>query len=405
MYRLLVLMMLGWTSLAQAGDWPQFLGPNRDGTAEESFAIQPWDKAGPKRLWQRQVGAGFAGPVIQSGRLILFHRVGDQELVECLQADDGKTLWKQSYPTQFEDDFGKGNGPRSTPCISNGKVVTFGADGWLHAWELESGKKLWGRNVLKDYSVPPSYFGVGTSPLIFEDRVLVNVGGKDAGIVAFALDSGKELWKATSDGASYSSPILAKAGQTTHAVFFTRQGVVLLDPKTGAVRFQKRWRARYDASVNAATPLLVGDRLFISASYETGALLLRLKPDGAEEVWTSEDLMSNHYNTCIVHEGLLFGFHGRQEAGASLRCVDLKSQKVLWDRPRFGCGSMARVGSQILILTEAGEMILVDASGNEYRERARAQVLPAGPVRAQIAVANGMLLARDRDHLAAFKLK
>jgi outer membrane protein assembly factor BamB len=391
-------------SILRADDWPQFLGSHRDGISAE-IGIKAWGASGPKEIWSREVGPGYAGPVIAGERLILFHRVGDEEVVECLRADSGKPIWKAGYPTAFADDFGKGNGPRATPTIAGDKVVTFGADGWLHAFELTSGKKLWGRDLLTEYRVPSNFFGVGSSPLVVGERVLVNVGGKGAGIVAFALDSGKELWKATSDGASYASPVLATVDGVTDAVFFTRQGVALVDPASGKVRFQMPWRARYEASVNAATPLILGDTAFFSTSYETGALLLKLRKEGAEKLWDTDELMTNHYNTCIHKDGYLYGFHGRQESGPSFRCVDLKTQKVQWDRPRFGCGSMILAGDKLILLTERGELLLVEATPQAYRELARAQILSATPCRAQIALANGKLYARDQKKLCCFEVK
>jgi outer membrane protein assembly factor BamB len=391
-------------AVIRADDWPQFLGPHRDGVSPET-GVKPWGQSGPKVVWSRDVGPGYAGPVISGDKLMLFHRVGDEEVVECLSAADVKLHWKYGYPTAFSDDYGKGNGPRATPTIASGKVVTFGADGWLHAFDLPSGKKLWGRNVIKDYNVPDSFFGVGSSPLVVGDRVLVNVGGKSAGIVAFALDSGKELWKATSDGASYASPALASIGGATHAVFFTRNGVVIVDAQTGEVRFQMRWRARIEASVNAATPLILGDSAFFSTSYDTGALMLKLRKDGADKLWDSDELMTNHYNTAIPRDGHLYGFHGRQEAGASFRCVDLKTKKVDWERPRFGCASMILADDKLILLTEQGELALVEATPAAYRELARAQVFTAGPCRAQIALANGRLYARDQKKLTCFELK
>ena len=207
------------------------------------------------------------------------------------------------------------------------------------------------------------------------------------------------------DGASYSSPVLASIGGMTHAVFFTRDGVVVLDPHTGDVRFQMRWRARIEASVNAATPLIVGDSAFFSTSYDTGALLLKLRKDGADKLWDSDELMTNHYNTSIAKDGHLYGFHGRQEAGASFRCVDLKTKKVIWERPRFGCASMILADDKLILLTEQGELLLVEATPAAYRELARGQAFTAGPCRAQIALANGRLYARDQKKLACFDVK
>jgi outer membrane protein assembly factor BamB len=388
-----------------AADWPQFLGPNRDGASSETGLLRTWPKGGPPVVWRKPVGEGFSGPVIAGDRLILFHRVGDQERVECLEAGSGKVVWKYDYATNYVDQLGKGNGPRSTPVITGQRVITLGAEGTLHCLDLKQGAKIWSRSLNEEYGVRQSYFGVGTSPLVEEKMVLVNVGGRDAGIVAFALDRGKETWKATSDGASYASPIAATIDGKRLAVFFTREGVDALNPTSGAVSFRKRWRARYDASVNAASPLLIGDRVFISASYETGALLLRLRKDGADVVWQNDDVMSNHYNTCAYHKGYLYGFDGRQEARPSFRCVELAGPKVAWNRPEFGCGSMILAEGNLIVLTENGELLLVEATPEAYREKARARVFDAPPCRAQIALANGRLYGRDQKELVCFSLK
>jgi outer membrane protein assembly factor BamB len=211
-----------------AADWPQFLGPSRDGISPGSASVKTWSSKGPPVLWQRQVGEGYSGPVVSGNRLILFHRLGDSETVDCLNATTGKDLWKLEYPTHYQDQLGKGNGPRATPVISAKHVITLGAGGRLCCLDLEGGTKRWSRSINEEYHVPQNYFGVGSSPLIVttEGRglVLVNVGGRDAGIVAFALEDGKEIWKATSDGASYASPILAKVAGTPRAVFFYERG-------------------------------------------------------------------------------------------------------------------------------------------------------------------------------------
>ena len=181
---------------------------------------------------------------------------------------------------------------------------------------------------------------------------------------------------------------------------------MVLDPKTGAVAFQKRWRARYDASVNAATPLLLkGNLAFFSTSYETGAILIKLKKDGADVVWTDEDAMSNHYSTCVVHDGMLYGCDGRQESGARLRCIDPTGPKVMWTKERFGCATMVLAEKNLILLTEQGDLVLAEANPREYTERSRAKVLDDTPVRAQPALANGVLYARDSGNLVALDLR
>jgi outer membrane protein assembly factor BamB len=199
-YSLLLLACFPVTT-SFAADWPQFLGPERNSTSTETGLLQSWAEKGPPILWQREVGEGYSAPVLAGERLILFHRVGNEEIVECLNAADGKEKWKHGEATNYSDPLGKGDGPRSTPSIAGDRVYTLSPGGRLLCLNLNDGKKVWQRELLKDYNVPASYFGVGTSPILEAGRLLVNVGGRGAGIVAFDKDSGKEAWKATEDGA------------------------------------------------------------------------------------------------------------------------------------------------------------------------------------------------------------
>jgi outer membrane protein assembly factor BamB len=391
--------------LAAGADWPQFLGPTRNGASPETGLLKTWPQKGPPVVWQRDIGEGYSGPVIAGGRLVLFHRVGDEEVVECLDAAAGKAHWKAATPTSYVDSFGKGNGPRATPLIRGGKVYTLGADGLLQCLTLDEGKKVWQRELHKDYEVRKGFFGVATSPLVEGNLLVVNVGGRGgAGIVAFDKDSGKEAWKATDHDASYSSPVAATIDGVRHLLFFTREGVVSLNPADGAVRFSRRWRARIDASVNAAAPVVVGDLVFVTASYRTGALLLRVKKDGAEEVWKSDNVLSSHFTTPVYHAGHLYGFDGRQETGTRLRCVELKTGKVALTKAGFPCGPIIVADGHLIILSEDGELVLVEAASDAYREKARARVL-GGTCRAGLALADGRLYGHDGRKLVCWKLK
>jgi outer membrane protein assembly factor BamB len=384
-------------------DWPQFLGPERNGVSTDTNSVSAWQQPGPPVVWSRDVGPGYSGPVVSGGRLIVFHRLGSEEVVECLSAADGKPRWKFAYPTSYADDYGKGDGPRSTPLVYQGRVYTLGAEGRMHCLDFETGRKVWERALNEEYRVPKNFFGVGTSPLAEGGLILVNVGSKQAGIVALAADSGKEIWRATDHEASYSSPIAATIDGVRHALFFTRQGLVSVDPKNGNVRFSKPWRSRSQASVNAATPVLVGDLLFLSASYNTGAVLLRLRREGADEIWKNDESLSNHYTTSLHHDGYLYGFDGRQEEGARLRCIELRTGKVAWTKDDFGCGSMVLTGGILVILSEAGNLVLAEAMPSGYREKARTHVL-SPPCRAPIALCKGVVYARDEQKLVAWKI-
>jgi outer membrane protein assembly factor BamB len=390
---------------ALAADWPQFLGPTRNGVSTETGLAKSWPDKGPPVVWEREVGEGYSAPVVSGGTLILCHRVGDEEIVEALDAASGKPRWKVAYPTKYSDALGKGDGPRSTPLIAGGKVYTLGAEGMLHCLDLKDGKKVWEKALARDYELRQSYFGVGSSPLLEGDLLLVNVGARGAGIVAFDRATGKEVWKATDDEASYSSPVAATIDGVRHVFFFTRTGLVDLEPKDGTVRFSKRWRARDNASVNAAAPLVVGDTLFLSASYGTGAVLFRVSKDAVEEVWKGDESLSSHYNTPVQLDGYLYGIDGRQEHGARLRCVELKTGQVKWEKERFGCASLILADGYVIALTEAGDLVLIEATPEGYREKSRAAVLRAPPCRAEMALADGKLYGRDGKRLVCWNVK
>jgi len=389
---------------AVAQDWPQFLGPNRDGVYTGPELSSTWSAAGPPRLWVRQIGAGFAGPVVVGDRVVLFHRRGEREIVETLAVDTGETIWQYAYTTTYRDDFGFDEGPRSVPVVADGRVHTFGAQGQLHAVELATGAGLWSVDTHARYQVRKGFFGAAGAPLVEDGRLIANVGGRQGGIVAFDVGTGDELWTATTHEASYSSPVGATFNGRRYALVFTRTGLVGLDSETGEVRFEKRWRSRLGASVNAATPLVAEEQVFISASYGTGAALLRVSDGGLTDVWTGDESMTNHYATAVVHDGVLYGYHGRQEYSPSLRAVDLQTGTVHWSQDRFGAGTITLAGDQLVILRENGELMLAEASSAGLNPLAIASILP-GTVRAYPAIAAGRLFARNTDTLVAVDLR
>lgn len=384
-----------------AADWPQFLGPTRNGVSTET--VTPWGATGPRKLWQRNVGAGFAGQVISDGKLLLYHRVKDREALEAIDSRTGKTLWTASKPTLYKDDFGFDEGPRAAPTISGGRVFTYGAEGELTARDFATGKELWSIDVMTKFAVSKNFFGAAGSPLVMGERVLINAGGAGAGVVAFDAASGKMLWKSTADGASYSSGVAAQIGGRNVAVFLTRDGLIVLDPSDGRVLQKKPWRARSQASVNAATPLISGDEVFLSASYATGAVLLRATAAEWETVWAGDESLSNHYSTSVLHQGRLYGFHGRQEYSQALRCVDWNTGKVLWAVDGFGAGTLMLAGSNLLVLREDGELVLAAATEKGFQPAAKAKLLP-GPVRAYPALSDGVYCARNETSLGCWSL-
>ena len=320
------LLLPALANQADLADWPHFLGPHRDGVYHGPPLRDRWKRDDVEVIWSRQVGRGFSAPVVAQGNLILFHRFADREVVECLDALTGDRRWRFAYPTSYKDDFGFDNGPRATPAISGPRVYTLGAGGKLHCLDLNTGKKIWSIHTRHRFQAPKGFFGAAASPLVEGNRVLLNVGGQDtSGVVAFDRENGEVVWTATSDRASYSSPTLATIEGQKQALFFTRNGLISVNPATGSVGFKFRWRSRMRASVNAATPLVVDNLVFLSASYRTGAILLRLTGTEPTKVWSGDDSLSNHYATSVYWQDHVYGFHGRQEYGPSFRCIELRT--------------------------------------------------------------------------------
>src|SRR5580704_19327769 len=350
----LTVCLLGAGACLAAADWPQFLGPTRNGVYAGPPLAESWPAGGPRVVWRKKVGQGFSGPVVAGNRVILFQRLGAEEVVEALDAGTGATQWRYAYPSVYRDDFGFDEGPRAVPVIVNGRVYTFGAEGQLQALDLATGRRLWNVDTMRRFGVRKGFFGAAGSPLVEDGRVIANIGGKDggkgAGIVAFNADTGAILWTATDDEAGYSSPVGATFGGRRHAVFLTRNGLVGLDPATGTVLFQRRWRSRSASSVNAASPVVVGDLIFVSATYETGAAVLRVRGSDLTELWSSDAVLSNHYATSVQYKGYLFGFHGRQEFNPSFRAVDVTTGAVKWSEDKFHAGTVTLAGDRLLIL-------------------------------------------------------
>ena len=400
----LIAIVLALGVEAAAYDWPQYLGPERNGVYRGPALAEKWGANGPRVVWRKSVGQGFSGPVVASDHLILFHRLANEEVVEALDVRTGAPQWRYAYPTSYRDDFGFDEGPRAVPVVADGVVYTFGAEGQLHAVDLKSGKRIWSEDTRKRFGVAKGFFGAAGSPLVEGGKVLANIGGRNAGIVAFDAKAGTVAWTATADEASYSSGVGATIGGRRSAVFLTRNGVVGLDPSTGMVQFERRWRSRIAASVNAASPLVIGDLIFVSAEYGPGAAVMRVEGSKVTELWSSDEVLSNHYATSVHHGGYLYGFHGRQEFGPSFRAVELSTGKVRWSEDRFRAGSVTLAGNRLVIVREAGELILAEASPDAFRPLARAQVLPA-TVRAFPAIADGLLYLRNENTLVCLDLR
>jgi outer membrane protein assembly factor BamB len=391
---------------ASAGEWPQILGPDRNGIAANDEALtESWPAAGPSTLWQRPVGNGCAGVAVANQRTVLFHRVEGMEVTEALDAATGRTLWTEEYATTFAPDVGSGNGPLCVPVIADGRVFTFGAQGVLTCLDAPTGKRLWQRKTHTDFGAQAGYFGAGSSPIVVGERVIVNVGGgpKEAGIVAFSAATGETVWTKTNERASYSSPVVVTIADAVHLLFVTRSQVILLDAATGDIRWQVAFGAR-GPTVNAANPLVLTDEqgnrhLLVTASYGVGTLCGPFDKAGMTKLWGGVDSLATQYCTPIARGGFLFAIDGRDDLPpADFKCIRQSTGEVLWKDDSFGYGSLISADGKIIAAKSNGELVLIQPDTTGLRVLARARPF-SSTVRALPALAEGRLYVRDEKML------
>ena len=402
-FPLLALVLASTASTAAAADWPQLLGPTRDGVA----VVPPsWKLAEPEPVWDRSLGTGFAGPVVAQGKLIIAHRVADDLLVEAVDPATGVLLWSFKRPTSYVDGFGFDNGPRGVPAIAKGRVFVHGADGILDALDLATGQALWQVDTVAVFDSPQGYFGRACSPLVLDGKVILTpggqAGGQPAGVVALEAATGRTLWQSVADEAGYASPMALDAQRL---LCWMRNDLWLLQAADGTVLAHRRLRSSMDASVNAAQPVLLdppGSRVALSAGYGVGLHVLSLpdlKPD-----WDQENLLDCHYGTPVRLGSHLYGFDGRQEMGQTLRCIDLAQKDTVWQSDTVPGGTLIRAGQDhLLAVTEQGELWVVSTSPAELDIRHRVQILRSGH-RSHPALADGLLFARDGHQLVAIRV-
>jgi outer membrane protein assembly factor BamB len=431
-------------ALTQAEDWPRFLGPRANSTSTETSLIDRWTTNGPPLLWEKKIGTGYGAPSVLGNRLVFHHRIGREEIVECLDASTGNPLWHFSYPSSFEDPYGYNNGPRCTPLLTSNFCYTFGAEGKLLCLDLAEGNLVWQRDTGIDFNVPPAFFGVGSTPILEDNLLIVMVGGQpNSGVVAFDAQTGKTVWQSvgkknwdgltktgwpgeptvvwnsTDKQASYSTPVAANIHGKRQTLCFTRQGLVSLDPKTGDVNFSFWFRSPVNESVNAMSPVVVDDMIFISgAYYKIGSVLLRVAPDckSVEQVWRSLAL-EIHWTTPIYLDGYLYSFSGRNEPDAHFRCIEYKTGKVMWDVDErwpahttltpgvYGRGSSILVDGKLIVLGEGGLLGLFKPNPHAPDEICRYQVPSLHyPCWAAPVLSQKRLYLRSEDHLVCLNL-
>jgi outer membrane protein assembly factor BamB len=425
-------------------DWPGFLGPRANGTSEEIGLLNSWPSNGPPLLWESKIGTGYSAPSVRGDLLVLHHRIADEEVVEAFTAAEGKPVWRYAYPSHFVDPYGYNNGPRGSPLLTAERCYTFGAEGKLLCLELKSGKLIWQRDTGADWNVPAAFFGVGSSPVLEDDRLIVMVGGQpNSGIVAFDTASGKTLWESVGEKnwqdqpmlgwpgerkvkwqdwekqASYATPVAATIHGRRQLFCLMRQGLVSLNPTNGAVNFSFWFRSPANDSVNAMNPIVVDDLILLSAAYfKIGSVLLKVRPDGrgVDEIWRNP-VLEIHWTTPIYLDGYVYAFSGRNEPDARFRCVELKTARLMWDRDErwpphstptpavYGRGSAILADGRLIVLGEGGLLGLFKVNPKQPEEIARFQVPQLRyPCWAAPVLSRKRLYLRSEDRLVCFSL-
>ena len=445
---------------ASAEDWPYFLGPRHTGVSGEDLKLD-WTTKTPPVLWKESIGTGYSAPSVLGQRLVIHHREGDQEIVSCRSVETGKEIWVYAYPSAYRDPYGYNNGPRSSPVLTQDRCFTLGAEGILACTSMNDGKLLWKKELQNEFTLPESFFGVGCSPILDDDQLIVMVGGQpNSGVVSFDVETGDIRWQAvgkdTWDGVktdqggkkhkwaddemvvSYSSPIIAEIHGQKHLLCLMRQGLVSLNPRSGAENFHYWFRPKVHESVNAARPVVIGNRIFVSAAYLTGSALLEVDEDGKtyKELWRDRDNMLAHWSTPIHVDGHIYGFSGRHENEGELRCINVQDGKVAWQAsgydgdlkdlsrdkttghvidettgkeipyPFFGRGGLIQVGSRFIVLGERGTISVVDVNKEKFVEHGRfARDEIKYPAWAAPVLSEGRMFLRSEDWIVCIDLK
>jgi outer membrane protein assembly factor BamB len=421
-------------------DWPCFLGPAHNPISAEKPLIEKFPVGGPALVWEVKKGSGYSSPAVAEGRVLLLHRVGDNETVDCLEAETGKRFWRLQYPTAYNDRYGYCDGPRAQPVIDSRLVFTVGAEGKLHCLDLLSGEVKWKHDLAEEYKLPQQFFGVGSTPLVEGDRLIVNVGAPGGPcVVGFDKSSGKVAW-ATNDpvsnkwAPSYASPIPATVnGQRRVFVFAGGEsrpptgGLVSLDPASGKVDFTFKHRSRTYESVNASSPVILGTQVFISETYGAQSVLLDLLPDGsAQPAWKCESL-GTHFMTAIAREGYLYGVDGHGPQDNAFVCLNLKTGEELWRKevvieemmptdngpakrkvPLARASMLLCADGRFLCLGEYGHLLWLDLSPQGYKELSHCWPFAAGESWTLPVLSHGLLYvnqnSRDFIHQAETRL-
>ena len=414
--------------------WPDFLGPERNGKSSEKINIAPWQKTGPRVLWHKEIGISYGAPTVANRQLFMFARHGDMARLTCMESGTGTERWRFEYPTDYEDMYGYNNGPRSCPVVDDDRVYIFGVEGMLHCVNVLDGELLWTVDTTAQYHVVQNFFGVASAPAVEGDLLIVQIGGsppaspKDiwgangkpkpngSGIVAFNKYTGEVVYQIADELASYASPIFATINGRRWGFAFLRGGLVGFEPASGESDFHYPWRHPKIESVNASSPVVADDFVFISESYGIGSSVVQVHPGGYQVVWKDRASLRNktmelHWNTAIHHEGYLYACSGRHANGAELRCVELKTSKVAWAHRVNERASLLWVNDYFIYLGEYGRLMLLKCTPEKLK--VISEVVPMDehgeqlikyPAWAAPVLADGRLYIRGKNRLICFAL-
>ena len=370
-------------------DWDRFLGPTGDGKSPETDLLTSWSSACPPVVWEKEIGTSYGAPSVSQGRLFMFDRHDGSARLTCMKSETGDELWRFEYPTAYEDLYGYNNGPRTCPVVDGDRVYIFGPEGMLHCVTVSGGKLLWSVDTTAKFHVVQNFFGVGSAPVVEGELLIVQIGGSPpgrprtlldtrdpvqgngSGIVAFDKWTGEMVYQIADELASYTTPTLATINGRRWCFTFARGGLVGFEPRSGTVDFHYPWRAKKFESVNASNPVVIGDLVFISETYGLGSSLLKVQPGGYKVVWKDSERRRNkamqlHWNTAIHHEGYLYGYSGRHSRGCELRCVELRTGKVVWSHRVHERGSLLYADGHFISLGEFGTLALIRPTPEKF---------------------------------------
>jgi outer membrane protein assembly factor BamB len=387
---------------APAADWPQWRGPNRDGAAEFKAPV-PWPKELTQK-WRVVVGDGVSTPALAGGKLYVVAREGGNEVTRCLDAAAGKELWQDKYETAGSSGPSSAYaGPRSSPLVADGKVITYGVRGTLSCFDAASGKVLWRKDATTN--AWPTFF-TASSPLVADGLCVAQLGGpSDGTIAAFDLATGAEKWKWTGDGSAYASPVLATVGGAKVVIAQTDKRIVAVGFADGKLMWESAFAGRGMQGMNTATPIIDGQTLIYSGSAR-GVKAAKLEKQGdtltASEAWSNAD-NSIQYNSPILKDGLIFGLSAKDV----LFCINEKDGKTAWTSPftgQRGFGSIVNAGSVLFVLTPAGNLVAFEPSDKEFKQLASYKVAE-GSTTACPVLSGNQVFVKDKDSVTLWTIE